>query len=162
MKRSTNLLARLGEIELIEIPVTYVNARGRMNGRVQIDEQGIAMLFGKKRSGGFSWSQVQRIAFDDPGRTKASIGAIAVFGVVGLAARNSFTLFTLSTSDEDIYFELQGPVGAWRATAERLVRDVAPTVGMVFVDGNLAGSAQSPAAAPEASEDIFRPDSQAR
>jgi hypothetical protein len=136
---------------VIEIPVTYVNARGRMSGRVQLDEGGIAMLFGPKRSGGFAWGQIQRIAFDEPGRTKASIGAIAVFGVVGLAARNAFTLFTLSTSDQDMYFELQGPVGAWRATADRLIRDVAPTTGKVFVDGVVAGELP----AVSGSEDIF-------
>jgi hypothetical protein len=49
------------------------------------EHAGLGMYFGMKH-GGYTWDQVRRISFDDCGRTKASGGAIALFGVLGMAA----------------------------------------------------------------------------
>ena len=139
---------------MIEFPVFYVTKKQKTPGRIRLDDGGAAMLFGHGRSGQFSWSQLTRISFDDPGRTKASLGMIAVFGVLGLAARKTFTLMTLSTGDQDMYFELDQVVGAWRGAAERIIRDIASAEGKVFVDGALVGEAPALPATAETA-DVF-------
>jgi hypothetical protein len=60
---------------------------------------------------------------------------VVAFGVFGLAARKAFTLLTLSVTDEDLFFELQGPLATWRATAARIQQDVPESVGKIYVDG---------------------------
>jgi hypothetical protein len=126
---------------------------GKVRMCIRVDEQGVG-LFLKKRSGGYVWDDVRRISFDDPGRTKASIGAIAAFGLAGLARRRAFTLITVTTSSEELYFEQDEPIGAWRAMGRRLVEEVPLARGRLYVDGQLLGAAEtapvSPAPTPTA------------
>ena len=120
---------------MLEFDVTYIAKQQAVGGKMRIDSTGVGLLFGRKNSGHYSWSEVQRISFDDPGRTKARVGAVVAFGVFGLAARKAFTLLTLSVTDEDMFFELQGPLATWRATAARIQQDVPESVGKICVDG---------------------------
>ena len=120
---------------MVEFDVTYIGKQGTAGGKMQIDSTGVGLLFGRKNSGHYSWSEVQRISFDDPGRTKARVGAVVAFGVFGLAARKAFTLLTLSNTEQDMFFELQGPLATWRAAAARIQQDVPEAVGKIFVDG---------------------------
>lgn len=106
---------------------------------VRIHPDGVWFLFGKQYTG-FAWDQVRQVSFDDPGRTKASVGAIAVFGVLGLAARKSFTLLTIeTTTTENWYFEVGGPVGHWRTSLRALVEHVPGIAGKLFIDGDPNG-----------------------
>jgi hypothetical protein len=137
----------------VDIWTNYLgtSAGGQRGGRtrmcVRVDEQGVS-LFLKKRSGGYVWDDVRRISFDDPGRTKASVAAIAMFGLAGLARRRAFTLITVTTSSEELYFEQDEPIGAWRAMGRRLVEEVPVARGRVYVDGQLLGDDAAVPAGP--------------
>jgi hypothetical protein len=118
-----------------DIAVTYVNKAGTFKGKLRIDDAGVGLIFGRHHSGSYAWDQVRRISFDDPGRTRASVGAIAVFGVLGLAARKSFSLITISVTDQDIYFTSPYAIGQWRASALRIAEDVPAGASKIYVDG---------------------------
>lgn len=118
----------------IEFDATYINGGRHNECRLLIDNAGIGMRFGIK-VGGYSWGQIRRVSFDDPGRTKASVGAIAAFGVLGLAHRRAFSLITVSTDTEELYFEHAQPIGVWRATGRRITEDFPAAAGRVYVDG---------------------------
>jgi hypothetical protein len=135
------------EVLSIDIEASYLTREGKRRCVLRIADAGLGMYFGKKH-GGYTWDQVRRISFDDPGRTKASVGAIALFGVLGMASRRAFTLITVSTDTEELYFENNVPIGAWRATGRRIVEDVPRAAGRIYVDGYLADtvSATPPAA----------------
>jgi hypothetical protein len=137
-----------------DIAVAYLGSDGRKRGTVRIDDSGVTMLFGKRHPGRYSWDQVRRISFDDPGRTKPSIGAIAVFGVLGLAGRQAFSLLTISVRDQDLFFETQWPIGTWRTMALRIIEDVPAAAGRVFVDGTPIGPQARSAAADDVLDQI--------
>ena len=126
---------------MVEFDVTYIAKRQKVAGKMRIDSTGVGMLFGHRNSGHYSWSEIQRISFDDPGRTKASVGAVVAFGVLGLAARKAFTLMTLSVTDQDVFFETEGPVATWRAAATRIQHEVPGSVGKLYVDGEACAGA---------------------
>lgn len=123
-----------------DLAVTYYSNNAQFQGKLAIESAGVTMNFGKKRSGSYSWDEVRRISFDDPGRTKASVGAIAVFGVLGLAARKSYSLITVSVPDQDLYFTSPFAIGQWRASALRIVEDIPQAASKVYVDGQPVGS----------------------
>ena len=110
---------------------------------IRLDDHGVG-LYTKKKSGGYSWDDVRRLSFDDPGRTKGSVAAIALFGLAGLASRRSFTLITVTTTNEELYFDQDEPVGSWRAMSRRLVEEVPAANGRTYVDGELVGSSATP------------------
>ena len=133
-----------------EIPVTYHAREGRtFKGAINLDERGLGMLFGRKRSGSYAPEQVRRISFDDPGRTKANGAALVMFGVLGLVARRAFTIVTVSVVEQDMYFESDFPVGTWRASAPRMLEDVPWLVGKLIIDGAVVGG---PIQTPEQSQ----------
>jgi hypothetical protein len=118
-----------------DVAVTYVNKAGTFKGKIRIDDAGVGLIFGRHHSGSYTWDQVRRISFDDPGRTRASVGAIAVFGVLGLAARKAFSLITISVTDQDIYFTSPYAIGQWRASGLRIAEDVPAAASKIYVDG---------------------------
>lgn len=126
----------------IDIEALYLTGERKRRCTIRLDEHGVGLFFGKK-FGGYAWPDVRRVSFDDPGRTKANVGAIALFGVLGMASRSAFTLITISTKDEELYFENAAPIGAWRATGRRIMEDVPAAAGRVYVDGQSASAVSS-------------------
>jgi Protein of unknown function (DUF2510) len=124
---------------LIDIDARYLAGERKRPCVVRIADAGVGLFFGKKE-GGYPWDQVRQISFDDPGRTKANVGAIAAFGVLGMASRQAFTLITVSTDHEELHFENGQPIGQWRAAARRIVETVPAAAGRIYVDGELAGA----------------------
>jgi hypothetical protein len=117
------------------LEVTWLVADGtKVKCELSCDDQGVHMVTGKQ-AGGYPWEQIHRLSFDDPGRTKASVGYIAVFGVAGLAKRVSYTIVTLSASDQDVYFEAKLPLSMCRTFAHRVLLEVPTARGRVYVDG---------------------------
>jgi hypothetical protein len=64
---------------------------------------------------------------------------IMAFGALGLAKRKTFTLVTVSTTNEELYFEIEEPIGLWRAKGRGLVDECSIAEGRIYVDGALAG-----------------------
>lgn len=123
---------------MIDIPGHFLGTDGgRKRCVLRIYEGGVAVWFGKKLGADYPWGDVRRVSFDDPGRTKASGAAIALFGVWGLAARRAFTFITVTVGNGDIWIENELPVGAWRAAARRIVEDMPSVSGRIYVDGEL-------------------------
>jgi hypothetical protein len=118
----------------VDIQAQYLTGDRTRSCCIRITEPGVALYIGKK-AGAYEWDEIRGVSFDDPGRTKANIGAIAVFGVLGLASHYAFTLITLSTRDEDLYFESDSPVATWHLSARRIVEDFPAARGKVWVDG---------------------------
>lgn len=143
----------------VDFRAKYVTADGKTACALRVDGSGLHMWFGKKY-GIYTWDRILSIAFDDPGRTKASVGAIAAFGVLGLARRRAFTLITVSAQDEELYFENDNPIGMWRSAARRIVDDNPAAVGKIYADGQLVGKqAAAPAvAAPGGNAPGWYPD----
>ena len=127
----------------MDIYAKYLSDGGSRACALRIEDAGISVWFGKKMAGGYTWDEIRRVSFDDPGRTKASVGALAMFGVLGLASIQAFTLITVSLQDVDIYFNANGPIAAWRAAVDRLVEQVSSAAGRTYVDGALAGRTQT-------------------
>lgn len=123
-----------------EISVTYVTKSSALHGKLRIDDAGIGLLFRRANNGFYAWDQIKRLSFDDPGRTKASIPALAFLGVIGLAVRTSYTLVTLSVADQDLFFTTPFPMGQWRAVARRMVEEVPIAATKLYLDGTLIGS----------------------
>lgn len=109
-------------------------------------------LLTKQNWEAYAWEDVKRISFDDPGRTRASVGMIMAFGALGLAKRKTFTLVTVSITTEELYFEIAEPIGLWRAKGRGVVEACPAAKGRVYVDGVLAGEQPSPAAAGAAGQ----------
>lgn len=85
----------------MQIEAQYLTPERKRRCDLLFDAVGVHFRFGRKIIS-YSWAEVRRLSFDDPGRTKANVGAIAVFGVLGLASRQSFTLISISTSTEEL------------------------------------------------------------
>lgn len=79
-------------------------------GVLRLDETGIGFWRRGKQRMHYPWDAVRRFAFDDPGRTKANAGAIAMFGVAGMAGRKAFTFVTVGTNSGDVIFEADRPI----------------------------------------------------
>jgi len=141
----------------MDIAVTYLGTSkdpanvGKGNTRmvIRMAPEGLYLLH-KKDWGAYAWGDVKRVSFDDPGRTKASVGMIVAFGVLGLAKRKTFTLLTVSTADEETYYEIAEPIGLWRAKARGIVDEVSAMKSRVFVDGVPVGEDVTSAPAPAA------------
>ena len=132
----------------VDIDVMLLTGGSRKACRLRFAQAGVALYVGKK-AGGYTWDQVRRIDFDDPGRTKANPALIVMFGVLGMASRRAYTIITLATATEDVYFEHDTPVGQWRGIAGRIGEIVPAAAGRVFVDG--APALLQPAPAPRTS-----------
>ena len=130
----------------MDIDAKYISGGGSKACVLRIDDAGISVWYGNNVAGGYAWDEIRSVSFDDPGRTKASVGALVVFGTLGLASRRAFTLIIVSLHTADMYFEADEPVAAWRAAVERLIEDVAPASGRTYVDGVLAGRTRTTAA----------------
>jgi hypothetical protein len=133
-----------------EIPIKYLGGAGGstgFGGHLDIESTGVAFRRRKAVRLQWAWSEVQRIAFEDPGRTKANVGAIAVFGIWGLSARRAFSLVIVSTTEGDVFFESPFPIGTWRSVAVRIPQDVPEAAGRIVVDGVPVG-AQPAVASP--------------
>lgn len=124
----------------LDIDLMLLAGDRRRPCRLRFAPAGVALYVGKK-AGVYPWEQVRRIDFDDPGRTKANPAMIALFGVLGMASRRAFTIITLATASEDVYFEHDTPVGQWRGVAGRISEIVPAAAGRVFVDGAPANAA---------------------
>jgi hypothetical protein len=133
----------------VDISAHYVTREARSSCILRIDQPGLEMWFGKKY-GIYTWDQIRRISFEDPGRTKASGPMLALFGLWGLASRRAFTLIIVSTQDEELLFDNDSPVGVWKASAKRIVDDVPAAGGKIYVDGEQLrlDSTPGPVAAP--------------
>ena len=119
---------------MLDLPVTWIAGDGKAKGLLQFNDHGVTVVIGKQQSG-YPWDQIHRVTLDDPGRTKASVGAIAAFGVVGLARRIAYTLITVSGSGQDIFFETKQPVSISRTFAYRVLHEIPAAAGRIFVDG---------------------------
>jgi Short C-terminal domain len=111
-------------------------------GVLRLDEVGIGFWRkGKKQRMHYPWDTIRRFAFDDPGRTKANAGAIAMFGIAGMAGRKAFTFVTVGTNSGDVIFEADRPISTWRSMAQQLVADLPQLTRKLYIDGNLVGGA---------------------
>jgi hypothetical protein len=109
----------------VQFEAFYV-AQGRKRAcDVLFDAAGVHFRFGRKIIR-YGWDDIRTVSFHDPGRTKANIGAIAVFGVLGLAGRQSFTIISISTTNEELFLEHNQPVAMWRGWARRLAEVEVP------------------------------------
>lgn len=114
------------------------------SGVLRLDETGIGWWRGgKKQKMHFPWDTIRRLSFDDPGRTKANAGAIAVFGVVGMAGRKAFTFVVVGTDSGDVIFEADRPISTWKSVAQEMTTDVPELKGKLYVSGELVGPASA-------------------
>ena len=124
------------------------------SGVLHLDETGIGWWRGgKKQKMHFPWTTIRRLSFDDPGRTKANAGAIAMFGIAGMAGRKSFTFVVVGADSGDVIFEADRPISTWKSVSQEMTTDVPELKGKLYVDGELVGSAPSAATDGRASTD---------
>jgi hypothetical protein len=106
---------------LTDIEVLYRTKPSDITPRKDVlglDEAGISFWRkGKKQRMHYPWDTIRRFAFDDPGRTKANAGAIAIFGIAGMAGRKAFTFVTVGTNSGDVIFEADRPISTWSSMA---------------------------------------------
>jgi len=145
----------MGEDNAVDdIPVGYYGQHNLIRGLLRIDQRGVEMVFGRKRSGGYSWDQVRRLSFDDPGTTKPD-GNILLVGMWGVGNQKAFTLITVSVADADLFFENESPVASWRAGGLRILEEAPSARGKIFVNGDLVGLPLPQQAPPRATADPF-------
>ena len=136
----------MGEIAVTMLPTDQ--GQRPANGALVIHDNGVAFRYGKKKWPlNYRWDQVNKISFEDPGRTKANVGAIVLFGVLGLAGRRTFSLIVLSAHDREYFFENSWGIAAWRTAAERIQVDHPAAVGKIYVEGRPVGAPTVPAVA---------------
>lgn len=110
------------------------------SGLLRLDDAGIAWWRGgKKQKMHFPWATIRRLSFDDPGRTKANAGAIAMFGIAGMAGRKSFTFVVVGTDSGDVIFEADRPISTWKSVAQEMIIDVPELEGKLYVEGERVG-----------------------
>lgn len=126
----------------MDIYARYISGGGSKACVLRIEDAGVSVWYGKKAAGGYGWDEIRSVSFDDPGRTKGSVGALVLFGALGLASRRAFTLITVSLHNVDMFFEADEPVAAWRAAVDRLLEEVPVAAGRTYLDGTLAGRTQ--------------------
>jgi hypothetical protein len=102
----------------------------------------------------FPWDTIRRFSFDDPGRTKANAGAIAVFGIAGMAGRKAFTFVVVGTDSGDVIFEADRPISTWKSVAQEMTTDVPELQGKLYVEGELVGRGSAAAGVPASTEDL--------
>src|SRR4051794_35248321 len=132
---------------MIDIEAHYPTRDARRRCVIRIADEGVGLFIGK-RQGAYGWHQVRRIDFEDPGRTKANVGAILVYGVLGMASRRGFTIITITTDSEDLHFESDVSIAEWRTGARRIPQAVPAAQGKVFVDGQPADGEPTAPTAP--------------
>ena len=139
-----------GDEHKVEVPVSDIEVVYRTKpsditprkGVLRLDETGIGWWRGgKKRRMHYPWDTIRRVAFDDPGRTKANAGVIAMFGLAGMAGRKSFTYVIVGTDSGDVIFEADRPISAWKSMAQQLITDVPQLTGKLYIEGDLVGRA---------------------
>jgi hypothetical protein len=119
----------------VQFEAQYLTPERKRLCDVLFDAVGVHFRFGRKIIS-YDWRDIRTVSFDDPGRTKANIGAIALFGVLGLAGRQSFTLISISTTSEELFLEHNQPIAMWRSWARRLAEEEAPQArGRIVVNG---------------------------
>jgi hypothetical protein len=110
------------------------------SGVLRLDETGIGWWRGgKKQKMHFPWATIRRLSFDDPGRTKANAGTIAMFGIAGMAGRKSFSFVVVGTDSGDVIFEADCPISTWKSLAQEMTSDVPELQGKLYVEGELVG-----------------------
>ena len=97
---------------------------------------------------------IRRLSFDDPGRTKANAGAIAVFGIAGMAGRKSFTFVVVGTDSGDVIFEADRPISTWKSVAQEMTTDVPELQGKLYVEGELVGRASDTNVGTSGADDL--------
>lgn len=101
------------------------------------------------------WSSLRMLSLAGSGATRANIPAIAIFGVLGLAARREpGTLIGISYEDGDVFFGTGVPVFELGATFRRFVEEVPAAGGKIWFDGVSLSAAPAPSQhAPPGSSD---------
>jgi hypothetical protein len=124
----------------------------RRNGVLRINGEGVTFFW---KGGNFpaAWPAVESVAFDDPGRTRANLGALAVFGPLAIGSRVAFTLITVSANGSQSYFESNHSIGVWRATVQQIWNDVPEIRGKLYLEGQAVVSRAS-AAATQPQDDV--------
>jgi hypothetical protein len=119
----------------VQIEAQYLTPERKRRCDLLFDAVGVHFRFGRKIIS-YPWDDIRSVSFDDPGRTKANVGALALFGVLGLASRQSFTLISISTMKEELFLEHNQPIAMWRSWARRLAEQEAPLArDRIHVDG---------------------------
>ena len=106
---------------------------------------GLYFLFGKKYTAS-TWAEVRQVSFDDLGRTRANAGAVALFGVAGLASRRSVTVVTAVLNSATWQFEAPFSLGQLRASLRELAQEIPVLASKLYINGQLpdrAGAAPS-------------------
>lgn len=118
----------------MQFEAQYLMAERKRRCDVLFDAVGVHFRFVRKIIS-YDWADIRRLSFDDPGRTKANVGAIAMFGVLGMASRTSFTIIGISTTSEELFLEHNQPIAMWRSWATRLVEEAPRARDRIVVDG---------------------------
>jgi hypothetical protein len=130
--------------------VNKSNQTVRVPGKIILDQTGVSFRSARKGRAviDIEWSNVERISFDDPGRTRANIAALAMFGALAIGSRRTFSLLTISTvSGQSYYCETRDALGTWRSVAPQICNAVPQVRGKLTVDGDLVGVPAVPAQA---------------
>jgi hypothetical protein len=76
-------------------------------------------------------SDIQFVSVEDGG-TKANVGALVMFGVLGLGARRSWTMVTVGFPDGDVVIAIREPVQAIRADMNSATRECPSLIGKIL------------------------------
>ena len=141
--RSWAVPGAAGSIDIVD---NQLSIRGTASNRLFIRGTALNRLFIKDdvTRGEYDLSDLRYISYEDAG-TKSNIAALAVFGVLGLGAKRSWTLITVGFPDRDAQFLVRMVAFTVRSRFQeavesspelaRLVREgVPPTASTATVD----------------------------
>ena len=84
-----------------------------------------------------SWNDLRMLSLDGGSASRANIPALAVFGVLGLAARRDpGTYIAVSYTDGDVFFHSQQPAARLRVELMRFLSARPDIAARVYVDGS--------------------------
>ena len=102
-----------------------------------------------------SWARLRGLHLASSQATQANVPAIAMFGVLGLAARREpGTLIGVSYADGDVFFRARTPTPQLALEFSRLVELIPEAAGKLTVDGVALGG-QTTSTATATRDDLF-------
>jgi hypothetical protein len=105
------------------------------------DVTGVRLAQGRKLISEISWDEVDQFSFEDPKRTRMSVGAVLAFGVLGLGARKNFTFIYYAAGERTGVLEVDGLPVQWRGWVDALLSEAPGAKGKVFIADEVAAQA---------------------
>src|SRR5580658_4481084 len=100
---------------------------------IDIDSTGFRFWASKKTFVDVPWDQVDQFSVEDPKRTKANVGALMLFGVLGLAVRRDYTLLYFKAGAQSAWFEAPERPMEWRSFVDQVHVEVPQSRHKIFM-----------------------------